>query len=139
MATVEVIQKEGILFGIVIRTKEIEPEATEFFTPKENSLQVGLIKHPRGYIEPAHSHKKKEKVISDVQETLHIEQGKVKVNFYTFEGVKIDSKVLNEGDVVLLANGGHNIEVLEDFIGVKVKQGPYRNIEDDKEVLEVKE
>lgn len=136
---IEVIQQEEILYGIVIRTRELVPEATEFYTPKENSLQVGLIKHPKGYIEPPHSHKKEEKLILDVQETLHIEQGKVKVNFYTFEGVKINSKILNEGDVALLANGAHNIEVLEDFIGVKVKQGPYRSIEDDKEVLEVME
>jgi hypothetical protein len=138
LENIEYIRNEGILYGIVIRTRKIFPEATEFYTPKDNSLQVGLIRHSKGYVEPPHIHRYEEKTILDVQETLHIEHGRIKINFYDNHGAKIDSKTLFEGDVVLLAKGGHNIEVLEDFVGVKVKQGPYLSIEKDKEILEVK-
>ena len=51
---------------------------------------------------------------------------------------EVDSAVLNEGDVALLINGGHAIKALETFKGIKIKQGPYRSIEEDKLFLEVK-
>lgn len=132
---IEKIEFNGILFAIILR-KNLEPEATCFFTSKENSLQLGIIKHSKGYNEPPHIHKRFEKVINDVQETLHIEYGIVKVNFYDDDGKLVGSSTLTEGDTIILINGGHAINVLEDFKGVKVKQGPYVSIEEDKEFLE---
>jgi hypothetical protein len=37
----------------------------------------------------------------------------------------LESRVLNQGDVVLLAYGGHGFEMLEDSEMIEVKQGPY--------------
>ena len=51
------------------------------------------------------------------------------------KGEKIKSALLREGDTVLFIEGGHAIEVLEDFKGIEVKQGPYRGIQEDKRYL----
>jgi hypothetical protein len=128
------IEHDGRLYAIIIRSGT-DVKATEFFTPKDNSLQMGIIKHGAGYKEPPHVHREHRKVIMDVQETLHIEKGRVKMNFYDDEGGVIDSTVLECGDVAALIEGGHAIEVLEDFTGIKVKQGPYVSIEEDKKFL----
>ncbi len=59
------------------------------------------------------------------QEVLFIKSGQVKVNFYSIKKVYLESKVLNQGDVILLAQGGHGFEIIQDAEIIEVKQGPY--------------
>ena len=47
----------------------------------------------------------------------------------------MESRILNAGDVILLAAGGHGFEMLEDSEIIEVKQGPYAG-DQDKTVLE---
>lgn len=133
----EKIFSEKHRFCIVLRDGH-EPEGTMFYTEKNDPLQLGTIKHETGYVEPPHIHQKKEKIILEVVESLHIVYGKVAVDF--FEGrKKFSTIILNPGDTALLIEGTHRIRVLESFKGVKVKQGPYVSIEDDKEFIEVED
>lgn len=134
--TIEEIQSPNHRFAIVLR-HEHEPMGTMFYTQKNDSLQLGTIKHEAGYVEPPHFHKKKEKIIMDVVESLHIIYGKVAVDFFE-NGKEFSSVVLNAGDTALLMEGTHRIRVLESFKGIKVKQGPYVSIEDDKEYVKIK-
>ena len=39
--------------------------------------------------------------------------------------IYLESRILYQGDVVLLAYGGHGLEMLEDSEMIEVKQGPY--------------
>jgi hypothetical protein len=133
----EKIEHGGMLFALILR-KELDPEVTTFYTPKDTSLQLGIIKHEKGYTEPPHIHKRSAKLVHDVIESLQIEYGKVEVNFYSEKGEVVDKTILNEGDVALLISGGHAIKALETFKAIKIKQGPYRSIEEDKQFLEVK-
>ena len=134
---IEEIFSEKYRFAIILRDGH-EPEGTMFYTKKNDSFQLGTIKHESGYIEPPHIHKKKEKIILDVVESLHIVYGQVAVDFFEDEK-KFSSAILNPGDTALLIEGIHRIRVLKSFKGVKVKQGPYQSIEDDKEYVEVLE
>jgi hypothetical protein len=134
----EKIEHGGTLFALILR-KELDPQATTFYTPKDTSLQLGIIKHEKGYVEQPHIHRRSEKLVRDVVESLHVEYGKVEVSFYSEKGEKVDRTILNEGDVALLMNGGHAIRAMETFKAIKIKQGPYRSIEEDKQFLEVKE
>lgn len=134
--TVEKVFSDKYRFAIIMR-KGHEPTGTIFYTDKQDSLQLGTIKHESGYIEPPHIHKKKKKIIDDVVESLYIEYGKVAVDFFQ-DGVKYSTIYLNPGDTILLMEGPHRIRVLESFRGIKVKQGPYVSIEEDKEVVEIK-
>lgn len=37
----------------------------------------------------------------------------------------MESRILESGDAILLATGGHGFEVLEEIEMIEVKQGPY--------------
>jgi len=56
---------------------------------------------------------------------LFIKAGKVRLDFYDDEKNYLKSIILEEGDVILLANGGHGFEMLEETEIIEVKQGPY--------------
>jgi hypothetical protein len=56
---------------------------------------------------------------------LFIKSGKVRVDFYDEEQHYLESRVLPQGDVLLLAFGGHGFEMLEPTEMTEVKQGPY--------------
>jgi hypothetical protein len=58
--------------------------------------------------------------------------GKIKVNFYDNDKVYFESQIIETGDVILLARGGHGFEMLEPSEIIEVKQGPY-NGDADKE------
>lgn len=111
----------------------VEPETTEFYTPKSCSLQLGVVTHHMGYKEPKHIHKKRKKIIYDCIETLYIVYGKVRINFFNKDSELVGSVILYEGDTILLKSDmGHQLETIEKFKGIKVKQGPYKSIKDDK-------
>ena len=133
--TIEKIFSSKHRFAIILRDGH-EPDGTMFYTDKEDTFQLGTIKHETGYIELPHIHKKKEKLHLDVVESLHVVYGKVAVDFFEDER-KYSEVILNPGDTALLIEGTHRIRVLESLKGVKVKQGPYQSIEDDKEFVKV--
>jgi len=49
----------------------------------------------------------------------------LRVDFYDDNKKYLESKILEAGDVILLAMVGHGFEVLEDVEMIEVKQGPY--------------
>ena len=52
------------------------------------------------------------------------------MDFYDNERNYLDSKILEAGDVILLASGGHGFEALEEIEMIEVKQGPYAGDKD---------
>lgn len=108
------------------------PATTEFFTPNNYSQQLGIIKYPKGgHIKP-HYHNKLVREVHFTQEVLVIRKGKVKVNLYDSELNFLTSIILNVGDTILLASGGHGFEMLEDAEMLEIKQGPYNGVHNDK-------
>ena len=100
-------------------------------TPHDFPKQLGFLKHPKGYIVKPHTHKPIPRQITDTQEVLFIRKGRCRVNLYDTEGNSLDARELEGGDIILLARGGHGLEMLEDTEIIEVKQGPYLG-EDDK-------
>jgi hypothetical protein len=52
-------------------------------------------------------------------------KGRLRVDFYDEDQRYLESRVLGPGDVILLIQGGHGFEVLEEVEMIEVKQGPY--------------
>jgi hypothetical protein len=128
---IKIVKHNSDTFAVVLK-KEFTSNDIAFFTPKNYSQQLGYMNRKKGYTIAPHIHKLTKREIFHTQETLFIKSGKVKVNFYTEDKVFFDSLVLSEGDVLLLARGGHGFEMLEDTEIIEVKQGPY-NDDTDKE------
>ncbi|MDH3973171.1 MAG: hypothetical protein OEV42_02725 [Deltaproteobacteria bacterium] len=105
-------------------------EGIEFFTPNEFSQQLAYMNRPVGFqIEP-HVHNYVPRKVHFTQEVLLIRKGKIKVDFYSQDKMYLESRVLETGDVILLASGGHGFTMLEATEIIEVKQGPYTGDED---------
>jgi mannose-6-phosphate isomerase-like protein (cupin superfamily) len=83
------------------------------------------MKRPKDYVIPPHVHNAVQRDVHFTQEVLVIKSGKVRVDYYDDFKNYLESRILNKGDVVLLAYGGHGFEMLEDSEIIEIKQGPY--------------
>lgn len=112
------------LLAIIVRHNFVEP-GIHFFTPNDFSQQLGYMNRPQGYVIPPHVHNPVAREVQFTKEVLIIKSGKVRVDFYDDDQNYLESRILNQGDIVLLAFGGHGFEMLEASEIVEVKQGPY--------------
>lgn len=121
---IEKIEYGQVLLGLIIRSN-YRSEGIEFFTSGDFSQQLGYMNRPKGYVIDPHRHNHVERKVVLTQEVLFIKSGRVRVDFYNDEQEYLESRVLETGDVILLAAGGHGFEMLEPSEMIEVKQGPY--------------
>lgn len=118
------IKKAEELFAIIIKN-DYSRDGISFVTPNEFSQQLAYMKHPSGKIIESHIHNRVSREVLYTQEVLVIKKGKLKIKFYDNKKVYFDSHLLESGDAILLATGGHGFEVVEDVEMYEIKQGPY--------------
>ena len=119
----EVIKYKNTIISIIIR-KNYKNKGINFFTPNSFSLQLAQMTHQKDKIIKPHYHKNIKRKTLSTQETLIIKKGKLKVLLFNKKKF-LCSKILKDGDIILLASGGHAFKVLEKTTFVEVKQGPY--------------
>lgn len=127
---IEIIKKGDDILAIII-PHNYYSEGTQFFTPADFSQQLAFISRKCGQVIQAHKHNVVKRDVHLTQEVLVIKKGKVKLNFYDSKKKYFDYRILEPGDIILLASGGHGFEFLKNSQMVEVKQGPYLG-EDDK-------
>ena len=96
-----------------------------FFTPDDFSQQLAYMNHQKGKIIHPHIHNIVKREVLYTKEVLYIKKGKIRTDFYTDDKEYVCSKILESGDIILLAAGGHGFEMLEDTEMFEIKQGPY--------------
>ena len=121
---IQEIKHDGTLLALIIPGQFREP-GIHFFTPSELSQQLAYMRHPAGKVIDAHVHNAVAREVQYTQEVLFIRRGKMRVDFYTPDRTYLGSRILEGGDTILLATGGHGFEVLEEIEMIEVKQGPY--------------
>jgi mannose-6-phosphate isomerase-like protein (cupin superfamily) len=126
---VEKITHNNSLLAIIIRAEFREP-GISFFTPDQLSQQLAYMHHPAGKEIPPHVHNPVPREVQFTQEVLFIRKGKLRVDFYDDDRNYLKSRILGEGDTILLAAGGHGFEVMEELEMIEVKQGPYAGEQD---------
>lgn len=118
------VQINGRVVALILRESYVADGIT-FFTPNDFSQQLGYMNRPQGYVIPPHVHNPVLREVQFTKEVLFIKSGKVRVDFYDDDQIYLESRVLHQGDVILLAFGGHGFEMLEPTEMIEVKQGPY--------------
>jgi hypothetical protein len=121
---IENITNANRVLATLLRTTYYEP-GIKFFTPDDYSQQLAYMNRPQGYVIQPHVHNSIPRQVQFTKEVLFIKSGRVRVDFYDDEQLYLESRVLNPGDVILLAFGGHGFEMLENSEIIEVKQGPY--------------
>lgn len=118
------IKHDGVLLAIIVSAGYSEP-GIHFCTPDEFSQQLAYMKHPAGKIILPHVHNPVRREVHYTKEVLFIRKGRLRVDFYDEGKNYLESRMLGTGDVILLSNGGHGFEVIEEIEMIEVKQGPY--------------
>jgi len=118
------IKHNDQLLALIV-SNQFREEGVHFFTPGDFSQQLAYMRHPAGKVIEPHVHNPVKREVTYTQEVLLIKKGKLRVDFYTDNQSYLESRVLEAGDLILLASGGHGFEVLEEIEMIEVKQGPY--------------
>ena len=142
---IEHIKENDETLAVIIRNSYCK-DGISFCTQDNFSQQLAYMKHPAGKIIEPHVHNSVKREIYLTKEVLFMKKGKLRVDFYNDNRDYIESIILQAGDTILLASGGHGFEVLEETEMIEVKQGPYlgemdktRFIGVDKSYLKLKE
>ena len=126
---IEHIRYGDDVLAIILRAG-FRKEGIEFFTPDTFSQQLGYMNRPAGYVIAPHVHNPVVREVQYTKEVLLIKSGRLRVDFYSEAQEYLESTILESGDVVLLAYGGHGFEMLEPTEIIEVKQGPYAGDQD---------
>jgi mannose-6-phosphate isomerase-like protein (cupin superfamily) len=126
---IEQVKNKGDTLSIIIRA-DYKSSGIEFFTPADYSQQLAYMNRDKGYIISPHLHNPVQHKVQVTQEVLYIKKGKLRVDFYDNDKVYLESRVLNRGDIILLAYGGHGFQMIEPTEIIEIKQGPYAGDDD---------
>lgn len=110
--------------AIIVRS-EFQKCGIHFFTESGLSQQLAYMRHPTGKLIEPHVHNPVPREVQFTQEVLLIRKGRLRVDFYDADQRYLESRILGPGDVILLIQGGHGFEVLDEVEMIEVKQGPY--------------
>jgi len=117
--------RSGSRLLALIVSHRFRQSGIHFFTPGDFSQQLAYIRHPAGKLIDPHVHNPVRREVHFTQEVLLLKTGKLRVDFYGYDRVYLESRVLEAGDIILLIEGGHGFEVLEEVEMIEIKQGPY--------------
>lgn len=126
---IERIVHKELELALIIR-HSFRKDGIEFFTPGTYSQQIGYMNRPTGYVIPPHVHNPVVREVQYTKEVLFIKSGRLRVDFYSDDQEYLESSILESGDVIMLAYGGHGFEMLEPTEIIEVKQGPYAGDQD---------
>jgi hypothetical protein len=121
---IETIKCDEQIVAIIVY-RDYQVDGIKFLSPNDFSLQLGHMHRPAGYHVVPHSHNPVHRPTVGTQEVLFIKKGVIRVDFYSFKQVYLESRQLVAGDLILLAGAGHGIDVIEDATIVEVKNGPF--------------
>ena len=123
------IEYDSILYAMVVRNESCSNGA-HFITDGSGLLEVGFLSHTRGAKLAEHYHLPYQRETQGTNEVLFLKSGAVRCFFYGQDHSLKGSIDLMEGDLILLIDGGHGFEMLEDSVLIEVKNGPYAGAKD---------
>lgn len=121
---IERITHGDVLLAIIVSDRFRE-RGIHFFTEADLSQQLAYMRHPAGKVIAPHVHNPVPRDVHYTQEVLLIKRGRLRVDFYDEAQRYLESRILQAGDTIMLVNGGHGFEVLEEIEMIEVKQGPH--------------
>jgi hypothetical protein len=100
----EEVKSNNDILALIVRSDFTQP-GIKFFTPDDFSQQLAYMAHPAGKVIDPHVHNPVKREVHFTKEVLFIRKGKLRVDFYDDCRKYLESRILNAGDVLLLASG----------------------------------
>lgn len=121
---IKIIEDNNQIYAKIIRAS-YQSKGTEFFTDKNDEIQIGYIEYPKNHKTGAHYHNHLNKETNRTDEILIVQEGCARVDFYNLKGEYIKSSEIFKGDILIVHKGGHNIIFYEDTRVLAIKSGVY--------------
>lgn len=129
----EKIMDGDLILAIIIRDADWE-EGLHFVSSNEDYQQVGIWGYTKGQKLAPHIHLTQPRHVLRTQEVIFVKNGRIRADIYTEKKEFLKSVKLERGDTIILLNGGHGYEIVEDDTKVlEVKNGPYVGAKRDRE------
>lgn len=105
----------------------VPDERLAFLTHPALPIQAGFFRINQGDTIQRHYHPRNVRTIDRTMEVLIVTLGSISVQLYTVSKAALYTVVLNERDLIILVNGGHEIRGVSPGTSAfyEVKQGPY--------------
>ena len=126
---IEHITWNGQFIATILR-RDFRPGKTTFITPDAYYQQTGLVVYPAGGVIKRHLHLPLQRHLIGTPETILVSAGTVEVDLFGLDRTPLGTWVLEEGDLIILAGGGHGFRCIDDTILLEVKQGPYTGLKE---------
>lgn len=118
------IVHDGKILAILI-TKDVATDSITFLTPPEYPIQVGILQHKGGKFVPLHFHNNFHYQVNTTHEILYVERGEITVAITDFNWNEVERCILTTGDMIILMDGGHSVQLNAESRVWEIKQGPY--------------
>lgn len=130
----EIRDRESLL--AIVKRKNEWAEGLDFFTPPDLGVQASTWKYPAQKQLRAHKHRVYSRSTDRTQEVVYVVKGAMEAQIYSEDGVVVTELILEEGDLLVVLNGGHGYRTLcDDTRILEVKNGPFTSVELDKEYV----
>lgn len=132
----KVIRDGGLKLATFISKSDIVAEGLSFYSENYDFVQVGTWSYDKGKRLADHVHNVVDRKANRTQEVIYVMQGGVRALIYSEDEKLVEEVFLEGGDILILWNGGHGYEILEDnTIVLEVKNGPFLGVEKDKRLM----
>ena len=127
----KIYDKNGDLLAFIVNANKNE-QAKNFYTENNLDMQVASFNLKGGENIDRHYHYKQNRNIQTTSEVIYVQEGNLEIEIYDNEKNFVDKLSVSEGMIIIIFDGGHAINIIEDSKFIEIKQGPY-DPENDKE------
>lgn len=124
MKKIPILDQNKVEIAFILASYRVK-NGIRFYNDENDSLQIGSMSRPTGYVIESHIHNPVPRTIEYTKEVLYIKSGIVKISFYNNSKEYLCEHILKAGDFVFLGYGGHGLEIIEEAEIIEIKQGPY--------------
>lgn len=123
---------KGNLLCIVYKDEDWV-EGLNFITHNSLFVQVGSWWYQKGKNLAKHKHNIVSRESNITQEMVFVKSGSMLATIFDQEMNFVEEVILKEGDMAIMAYGGHGYKILEDNTKIiEAKNGPFVGVEQDK-------
>lgn len=135
MPVISIESHEGLLAKMIPQSEW--KAGAHFYSETQDYLQVGTWDYSEGKRLGPHIHNEVCRVIDRTAEVIFVYRGSIKAGIFDSHKQLVKELVLKEGDTLILLQGGHGYEILEEDTRVlEIKNGPYPGPDLDRRVFE---
>ena len=119
-----IYDQEKNLLAILIDTRK-NNDTKNFYTSNDLDIQVASFNLNSQDVIERHFHYSQNRKITTTSEVIYLQTGKIEVEIYDTNKQFVQNLLVEEEMIIILLQGAHAINILEDSKFIEVKQGPY--------------